>query len=198
MANSLQEQLIKAGLADQAQIAREKPKAKRPTPSTASARKKPSRAKSPPRKASAKRIRDPELEREQRELRAMERERKKQEQQALQQARAIQQRKDKVRGLLLKHQCNDATGEIPFHFQANNRIRRLYVTATQRDALLAGSLLIVVMGKRDFLIDANLRAQVAEIDPDLYLFDGSQQQPETALAEDDPYKDYVVPDDLMW
>jgi hypothetical protein len=195
MANSLRDQLIKAGLADQVPSrsedapakARPKPKHK-PRPGLAPAAGRSRRPAAP---------RDPALEQERRELRAMEQARIREEKQALAAAREIQQRRDAVREFLLRHQQNDRTGDIPFQFQADKRIRRLYVTAAQREALLAGALQVAVLGKRDFLITPEQAGQARELDAGLFIHDAVQAGHDDS-AHDDPYRDYAVPDDLMW
>ncbi len=195
MANSLQEQLIKAGLADQAQ-ARTRKSTPKPAGHTPRRAGKPKPARKPV-AARSPRPRDPALEQERRELRAMEQERIRQDKQALEAAREKQQRRERVRAFLLQHQQNDRNGDIAFNFQADRRIRRLYVTAPQRDALQRGALQVAVLGKRDFLIEAALAEQVLALDAELFLYDATRIT-EDAPAEDDPYKDYAVPDDLMW
>jgi hypothetical protein len=127
----------------------------------------------------------------------MEQARIREEKQALAAAREIQQRRDAVREFLLRHQQNDRTGDIPFQFQADKRIRRLYVTAAQREALLAGALQVAVLGKRDFLITPEQAGQARELDAGLFIHDAVQAGHDDS-AHDDPYRDYAVPDDLMW
>lgn len=192
MANSLRDQLIKAGLADQ-------PPGKdhgRPGKPRAKTRTRPKR---PPRPSTARAAvpPDPELERERRELRAMEQARLREEKQAQAAARETQQRREAARAFLLRHQQNDRAGDIPFHFQAGQRIRRLYVTAAQHRALLAGELRVAVLGKRDFLVTADRSAQALALDPDLFIHAASPADAEPPEVED-PYRDFPVPDDLMW
>lgn len=192
MANSLRDQLIKAGLADQAPaksaVRPEKTGTKKTSRPRRAAKPKPAR-----RVASA----DPALERERRELRAMEQARIREEKQALATARATQQRREAARAFLLDHQQNDRAGDIPFHFQAGERIRRLFVTAAQRQALLAGELWVAVLGKRDFLITPQQAEEALVLDPGLFVFTASPADAEPP-GEGDPYQDYPVPDDLMW
>lgn len=192
MANSLRDQLIKAGLADQASAKSagrpEKPGTKKPSRPRRAAKTQPARRVAPS---------DPALERERRELRAMEQARIREEKQAQAAARATQQRRDAARVFLLVHQQNDRAGDLPFHFQAGERIRRLFVTAAQRQALLAGELQVAVLGKRDFLITPRQAEEVLGLDPGLFVFTASPPDAEPP-GEGDPYQDYPVPDDLMW
>ncbi|MCA1804372.1 MAG: DUF2058 domain-containing protein [Xanthomonadaceae bacterium] len=192
MANSLRDQLIKAGLAVQAPAKA----AGRPEKSGS---KKPSRPRPATKTKPVRRVaaRDPALEQERRELRAMEQARIREEKQAQATARATQQRREAARVFLLDHRHNDRAGDIPFHFQAGERIRRLFVTATQRQALLAGELRVAVLGKRDFLITPQQAEEALVLDPGLFVFTASPADAEPS-GEGDPYQDYPVPDDLMW
>lgn len=211
MANSLQDQLVKAGLADAVQAEKSRPKSpsksRRKPQSNAKPKPKakpktqgdPARRTAVPKRQPAK-PRSPEdaaLAQERRELRIMEQQRKQQEKTALQAERDKQQRRQRLRDFLLREQKNDRAGEIPFNFTADKRIRRLYVTPQQRDALRKGELLIAVLGKRDFIIDPDQLAQVRDMDPQLFIYNGAEQQ-DSGPADDDPYKDYAVPDDLTW
>ena len=145
MGNSLQDQLLKAGLVSEEQV--EKARA-RPKPRPAAGRKKPGpkkAAKKIARKASAPRRDKPSRpetaeDRERRELREMERQRNREAQRQQVNSRKIQERREKAKAFLNDHQVNVADGEIPYHFTVGSRIRHLYVNAEQRQALLAGTL----------------------------------------------------------
>ena len=191
MANSLRDQLIKAGLADQAPARAAGRPAK---PRAPVARSCPPRQPDVPRGRSH---RDPALEQERRDLRAMEQARIREEKQAQAAARETQQRRAAARAFLLDHQLNDPAGDIPFHFQAGERIRRLFVTADQRSALLAGGLRVAVLGKRDVLLTPAQAEKALALDPGLFVFAADPVSGD-AGDDDDPYRDYPVPDDLMW
>ena len=92
---------------------------------------------------------------------------------------------------------NDPAAEIPHNFVEGRHVRRLYVTAEQHKALLAGTMAIAPVGKRHYLIDAETMEKVQRMNPEqkLYLFKEEDSQ---TPAEDDPYAGYEVPDDLMW
>lgn len=191
MANSLRDQLIKAGLAEQAPASgRPGHKTTKPSRPQPKRRAKPA----PTRKATP---RDPALERERRELRAMEQARVREERQARLAAQESQRRRAEARAFLLDHQQNDPAGELPFHFQAGDRIRRLFVTPEQRRTLLAGELRVAVLGKRDFLITPEQAEQVLALEPGLFVFAASPAG-EEPRGEEDAYRDHPVPDDLMW
>ncbi len=121
----------------------------------------------------------------------IEAERKKQED-----ARKRREAKAQLAELLRDKALNDPGAEFARHFDYGDKIKRVYVTATQLKALNAGELGVVQLDGRYLLIDAALLAQAEaifapaialKVDPD-------------AAAGDDPYADpqYKVPDDLVW
>ncbi len=118
------------------------------------------------------------------------------ERQKQEEARRRREAKTQLAELLQGRALNDPAAEIARHFDYGDKIKRVYVTATQLKALNAGELGVVQLDGRYLLIDAALLAQAEaifapaialKIDPD-------------AAAGDDPYADpqFQVPDDLVW
>ena len=118
------------------------------------------------------------------------------ERQKQEEVRKRREAKVKLAELLQGKALNDPAAEIARHFDYGDKIKRVYVTATQLKALNAGELGVVQLDGRYLLIDAAFLAQAEaifapaialKVDPD-------------AAAGDDPYADpqYKVPDDLVW
>ncbi len=83
-----------------------------------------------------------------------------------------------------------------FNFVANGKVRRMAVSPEQRERIVAGTLVIVRWGGRNELLPPEAAAQVRERHATAVI---SLPSGETSVpAEDDPYKDFVVPDDLKW
>ncbi len=86
-------------------------------------------------------------------------------------------------------------GEIEFSFPEQNLIKTLRVTDRQRGALTAGTLAIVKLADTYSLVPRKTAEKIAERDTSIVLLcnteTGDQQY-------DDEYADYQVPDDLMW
>lgn len=179
MAKSLQEQLLQAGLADEKkarQVRQEKRKARK--------QKQPADAEAAARKAEAEKARAEKVERD-REIN-----RQRQEQQA-QQARQAQ-----IRQMVDQHGVARDKGETPYQFVVGTKIHKIYVSAEQADKLARGRLAIAVLGEDFHLIPADTASKILERDAEMpvILHDPKADQPD----EDDPYKDYQIPDDLMW
>jgi len=82
-----------------------------------------------------------------------------------------------------------------YNFVDNKKVKRIAVNDLIRDKLSRGSLAIVSYDGRYEIVprDAALRIQERDERRIIVL-----SEPSGEPDEDDPYKDYVVPDDLMW
>ncbi len=100
-----------------------------------------------------------------------------------------------IKQLVAAHQVARVETEDFYNFQQEGQIRRVPVTAEQRAQLIAGVLAIVRCEGRFAFVPAAIGEQIgARVDKALLHLN----KPEAKPADDDPYKDYVVPDDLIW
>lgn len=175
---TLRDQLLKAGLVSEQQVkAAEKQLRKRQrTPSKAEEAQKARAA----RKAQAeKAARDRELNRRRAEK-------------AEAKARAAQ-----IRDLIDQHRLPSSEDAEPFYFQDGEHIKRVYVDAEQRQKLTDGALAIARYGKGFALLPPAVAEKVRERDPRAVV-DLTAATSGTSDAEDDAYKGFEVPDDLIW
>ena len=176
MSLSLRDQLIAAGLAPKKQPKEQRPaKTARGQPAPL-----PAATLAAQRAQAEKFVRDQELNR-------------KQQEKAQRRARVAQLRQ------LIDNCCLPrAGGDDYYNFVDAGRIRRLPVTPELRARLNSGELLIARCSDRYDLVPAASAARIRECDADaiLRLQDAAGAAPSTAA--DDPYKDFVVPDDLTW
>lgn len=185
MSNSLRDQLLKAGLVTEEQAreaARQKGRkakdARRNRKSGKPVRKQEDGAARAARRAQAeKAARDKALNREQEDLRRR------------------QARNAQAREILEQHSLNDPNGEIAHNFTWGERVRRVYVNAEQHKGLAEGKLVIAMFKARAHIINPDTAAKLEAIDPKFVVkIETGAEEPDP----DDPYKDYKVPDDLMW
>lgn len=89
-------------------------------------------------------------------------------------------------------------GDVKFNFadRFDNKIKSLYVSAQIQVDLARGKLAIATFENRFFVVPQAVAAKIMERSTTsiLFLADPQAEQPD----DDDPYKDYVIPDDLMW
>lgn len=95
-------------------------------------------------------------------------------------------------------------GDIRFNFtetltvdgKVTKKVKQVYVSKKDQDKLAVGVLTICRDRNRFVLVPAEVAEKLLARDASVVVFraEKGSDQPE----EDDPYKDYVVPEDLMW
>jgi uncharacterized protein len=180
MSMSLRDQLLQAGLGSKKQ-AKETKQAKRPPP----------RHQPPPISAekiaankalAAKNARDQELNRRQQER------------------AAAKARRAEVKQLIEQYRLPPVQSEVYFNFTDGTRLSRLAVTPALREQLIKGTVVIVRYEGHYAVVPDAAVARIRERDEHAIVAHESTPAaaaPASADAED-PYKDFVVPDDLVW
>jgi len=117
---------------------------------------------------------------------------RKQQEKALRKARGAQ-----LRQMIEQSSLPRAEGEDYYNFVDGGRIRRIPVTPALRAQITSGAVQIVRQTDQYYLVPASAAARIREQHPEALL--ATEQNAATAAPEaDDPYKDFVVPDDLTW
>lgn len=84
---------------------------------------------------------------------------------------------------------------VEYNFTSGKLIKKIRVSERVREQLARGILGIGILGENFELLPRVVAEKIAERDPSFIVI----AQPSTSIVEeDDPYKDYVIPDDLMW
>jgi len=180
MAKSLADQLLNAGLVD-------KQKAKKAEQQKRKESRQQKKGKAEPDETQQR------LARERAEKAERDRELNRQRQQA-EQSKAL-----RAQAWQMLRQSEVATsGEVRFSFTDPrvNKIKQLYVDETAQVQLAKGRLAICADDERYYLVPRNVADKVAERFADAVIFIADNQASEP--DEDDPYKDFPIPDDLMW
>jgi uncharacterized protein len=179
MSDSLRDQLLKAGLVTKKEAARSE-RAKQPFRGGKGR----SLPAGPGGKAAddaaraAKAARDRELNRQQ---------------QAKIEARA---RRAQLRQIIDQHRVPSPETDEYFNFVDGGKVRRIAVDGGLRARLIAGTLLIVRCDGRYDMVPAEAAELLRERDPGALV---ALEPPDAkSTAEDDPYRDFAVPDDLTW
>ena len=86
-------------------------------------------------------------------------------------------------------------GDIAYNFTHNNKIERIFVSATVQSHLVAGRLVIVRQGQSTELVPRVIADKIAERDVSLVV---RVKKLTNQIEEDDPYAAFQIPDDLMW
>ncbi len=176
MGNSLRDQLLKAGLVDKSKVQQAKKQSRKKQRAKGAAAQRDTVADAVKQAQAEKAVKDRELNR----------------QKAIkQEAKA---RKGLLRDFIEKNKMNDHAAQDPFNFVQDNSVKRFYVNAKQRVQLSDGKLAIVQVGERYYLVTLEVSEKLRELDPGIFIYVPEPEKP----AEDDPYADYQIPDDLMW
>ncbi|MES9830190.1 MAG: DUF2058 domain-containing protein [Candidatus Thiodiazotropha sp.] len=179
MANSLQDQLLKAGLTDKNKVNKAKKAKQR--------REKEQRHR--------KQKADDEAVRWAKQAKAKDVERdralnQKKNEQAKQKAIAAQ-----IRQLIEMNRLPLEEGEVAYHFNDETKVRRIFITDEIHGQLTGGRLAIVKIDDHYDVIPTAVADKISMRNRDCIVVRNDREQQDDS---DDPYADYIVPDDLMW
>ena len=103
-----------------------------------------------------------------------------------------------VKQMVESAKIHSDAGDIKYNFadRLDNKIKSIYVTDAVQQDLSRGRLAIAVSDGRYYVITKEVADKIAERSENSIVFiaDANNDAPD----EDDPYKDFVIPDDLMW
>lgn len=176
---SLQDQLLKAGLADEKKakaIRSEKRKKRKQQPKGAVEVNEAEMRARQAREEKAERDRQLNLERQQ----AAEK-------------KAIQAQ---IRQLVETNRLDRSRGKTSYQFVHDKKIKKLFVDDTMVDQLSRGRLAIVFVNDNYEIVAEGVARKIMERDESavVVLHDRTKDD----VGEDDPYAGYEIPDDLMW
>ncbi len=178
MANSLQDQLLKAGLVSREQIKDSRQQARR--------KRKRSGGKAAPEPvlSAADKRRKEQQSRDKRLNAEREQQRKAQEQRL------------RIRELVLANSLNVAEADQHYNIVRDGRVRRLYVTQEQRDQLGTGRLAVTIAKGRNHIVSLEVAEKIRGLLPGYFVYLSSDS--ESAEKIDEAYSEFKIPDDLMW
>lgn len=177
---SLQEQLLKAGLADEKKakaIRQEKHKKRKQQPKGSSEVNESQLRVQQARQEKAERDRQLNLERQ-----------KAAEHKAIQ-AQILQ--------LVATNRLDRSKGDESYQFVHDKKIKKIFVEPAMVDPLSRGRLAIVYVNEQYEVVAEAVARKIMERDEQAIVVLHERQQ-QTSQEEDDPYAGYEIPDDLMW
>ncbi|UTF58565.1 DUF2058 domain-containing protein [Gilvimarinus sp. DA14] len=93
-----------------------------------------------------------------------------------------------------KHEGRE--NELEYNFTDGKKIKKILLGEQAHGRVTRGQLNIVKLGDGYELVPKKIADKIAERDPAYVLVANTVSS--DAQDEDDPYKDFVIPDDLMW
>ena len=178
MANSLQKQLMKAGLADEKKARKAKQQKRE---DVNKAKRGEIEMEDPADRARRLREEKAEADRQREAQRKAEREKK-------EIAAQIKQ--------MIEQSRLERNGEVAFQFVQDKKIKKAYVTGNQQKQLERGQIAIVALGESFELVPTVVAEKIRQRDEAAVLL--LNERGTETVDEADPYKDYPIPDDLMW
>ena len=99
--------------------------------------------------------------------------------------------------MINQHKIRDTDGEIAYQFIDDSKIKKVYLNQQIYNALVAGSLVIARENESYAFLPKALADRINAKMQGFIIVNNSEKNEETT-DEEDPYADYVIPDDLMW
>lgn len=182
MRNSLQDQLLKAGLVDKEKVNKAKKQQKNQARKRRNV-KGASKAAAPP---------DPQRQQELTEKAARDRELNERRNEARRQREIAAQVKELVSRN--RHPRTESEDDRPFFFENKGKVKQLYVSPETHALITSGRLCIVNQNGVFDLVPPAIAEKIRQRNPSLVIDLPEEEKPD----QDDPYAQYQVPDDLMW
>ena len=98
--------------------------------------------------------------------------------------------------LIKMNRIDRQQGDVAYQFSDGGKIKKLYVNASLHNELARGRVAIAKLNDSYELLPAAAAEKIMQRDQDVIVVLNKNEQNE--VAEDDPYADYQIPDDLMW
>ncbi len=99
---------------------------------------------------------------------------------------------------IVQHYKQPRDGDDSYKFTDAGAVKSLLINAKLRQQLAKGQLVIVRVDGHYELVPRAAATMIAQRDASVIVVDHRQTDTTSAAEEDDPYKDFPVPDDLMW
>ena len=180
MGNSLQDQLLKAGLVDKNRVTKAKKQRK-----TQVRQQRNTRGGDTPKP-------DPQRQQEQAEKAARDRELNERRNEVRRQREVAAQVKQLVTNN--RYPRAESEDDQPFYFENKGKVKRLYVSPQTHRKISSGQLVIVNFNGVFELVPPDIAEKIRQRNPSLVIDLPEEQQPDS----DDPYAQFQVPDDLTW
>ncbi len=103
-----------------------------------------------------------------------------------------------IRQLIDTNKLEKGRGDVSYNFTDGKKVKSVYVAAVEQKQLSAGRLAIVKQGDQYEIVPRPVADKIAERDAERVIISTDTQEPELTEEEQEWYKDYEIPDDLMW
>ncbi len=103
-----------------------------------------------------------------------------------------------IKQLIENHRQSKGAGEndVEYNFTHGKLIKKIRVSKTVQEQIIRGVLAVVKLGEGYELVPRIVADKIVQRDESAVVVANTKSTEQ--VEEDDPYKDYVIPDDLMW
>lgn len=103
-----------------------------------------------------------------------------------------------IKQLIENNKLAKGKGEVGFNFTDGKKVKKVYVTALEQKQLSGGLLAIVKQGDQYEIVPRVVADKIGERDSERVIICPEIDDAALTEEEKDWYKDYEIPDDLMW
>ncbi|WP_286234781.1 DUF2058 domain-containing protein [Thalassotalea sediminis] len=110
----------------------------------------------------------------------------------------LKAKEDKLRiiQILEHHQLKEVDGDSVYNYTFGKTIKKMHLDTSSYNALVNGRLALCGIEDNTYLVTAETAEKVAALAPEVLLVQNDKVEQD--IDEEDPYADYQIPDDLMW
>lgn len=181
MGNSLRDQLLKSGLVDEKKLKQAKADAHQKKKQQVKGKPEVDPAQVQAQRAAAEKIeRDRQLDKARQDA-------------AQRKAMAAQ-----INEIITAHRLPQGEDDTPYYFTLDNKVKRVLVSPTVRAQIGDGRCAVVKIAGAYAVVPAEAAEKIRQRDPSRVVVIQDANPKAASTEGDDPYKDFPIPDDLMW
>ncbi|MDP2560588.1 DUF2058 domain-containing protein [Psychrobium sp. 1_MG-2023] len=102
----------------------------------------------------------------------------------------------KVKQMIEQLHIKEFAGDNEYNYVLDNKVKTILLDDINHNALVKGRISICTLNDAVYLMPSQAAEKIAAVD-ESYVLLMNDNQP-TEVDEDDPYADFQIPDDLMW
>ncbi len=99
--------------------------------------------------------------------------------------------------MIKQHQVTETQGDVEYKFVDGTKVKKLYLSQKFYEQMVAGHLVIAKLAEDNYALLPYPLANRINDKMEGFVINTADKAEDT-LDEDDPYAEYVIPDDLMW
>src|SRR5690606_356252 len=99
--------------------------------------------------------------------------------------------------MINQHKIRDTDGDAVYQFIDDSKIKKVYLNQQIYNALVAGSLVIARENDSYVFLRKSSRARI-NVKMQGFIIVNNSAKNQQITDEEDPYADYVIPDELLW